>query len=213
MRILIIAPHPDDEVLGMGGTIKKLSKKNDILLTVVSEGATAQYSDKKMIKVRKNSCEKSSKILGISKINFLEFPDMKLENIPQLEINKKLEEIISEFNPKVVYTSPNNDLNLDHKKVFESTLVVTRPTSNNVKQVLSYELPGHKKIPFNSNIFENITKEIKYKIQAFKMYKTEVMKFPHPRSIEAIENLAIQRGVDAGLKRAEAFQLIRSIIE
>ena len=119
MRILIIAPHPDDEVLGMGGTIKKLSKKNDILLTVVSEGATAQYSDKKMIKVRKNSCEKSSKILGISKINFLEFPDMKLENIPQLEINKKLEEIISEFNPKVVYTSPNNDLNLDHKKVFE----------------------------------------------------------------------------------------------
>ena len=213
MRILIIAPHPDDEVLGMGGTIKKLSKKNDILLTVVSEGATAQYSDKKMIKVRKISCEKSSKILGISKINFLEFPDMKLENISQLEINKELEKIISKFDPKVVYTSPNNDLNLDHKKVFESTLVVTRPTSNNVKQVLAYELPGHKKIPFNSNIFEDITKEIKYKIQAFKMYKTEVMKFPHPRSIEAIENLAIQRGVDAGLKRAEAFQLIRSIIE
>ena len=209
---MIIAPHPDDEVLGMGGTIKKLSKKNDILLTVVSEGATAQYTDKKMIQIRKNSCKQAAKILGISEIKFLEFPDMKLENIPQLEINKKLENIISKFSPQIVYTSPNNDLNLDHKKVFESTLVVTRPISNKLKQVLAYELPGHKKNPFNPNVFEDISKELKYKIQAFKKYKTEIEKFPHPRSIEAIENLAIQRGIDSGLKRAESFQLIRSIV-
>ena len=213
MRIMIIAPHPDDEVLGMGGTIKKLSKKNNILLTIISEGATAQYTDKKMIQIRKDSCKKSAKILGISDMKFLEFPDMKLENIPQLKINKKLEEIISKFKPETVYTSPNNDLNLDHKKVFESTLVVTRPTSNNIKKVFAYELPGHKKNPFNPNVFEDISKEIKYKIQAFKKYKTEIMKFPHPRSIEAIENLAIQRGIDSGLKRAEAFQLIRSIVD
>ena len=128
MNILVISPHPDDEVLGMGGTIKKLSKKNRIILCVVSEGATAQYKDKKMIQVRRNACKKCSKILGISKTIFLDFPDMRL-NLSHLDINKKLEEIIKEFKPEVVYTAPRNDLNLDHQSVFDSTLVACRPKS------------------------------------------------------------------------------------
>ena len=86
MNILVIAPHPDDEVLGMGGTIKKLSKNNKIILCVVSEGATAQYNDKKMIQTRKNACKKCSKVLGISNTIFLNFPDMKL-SLSHLEIN------------------------------------------------------------------------------------------------------------------------------
>ena len=121
MNILVISPHPDDEVLGMGGTIKKLSKKNRIILCVVSEGATAQYKDKKMIQVRKNACKKCSKILGISKTIFLDFPDMRL-NLSHLDINKKLEKIIKEFKPEVVYTAPKNDLNLDHQFCHEILL-------------------------------------------------------------------------------------------
>ena len=97
-----------------------VSKKNKIVLCVVSEGATAQYKDKKMILVRKDACRKCSKILGISKVIFLDFPDMKL-NLSHLEINKKLERIIHDFKPEVVYTSPKNDLNLDHQAVFDST--------------------------------------------------------------------------------------------
>jgi len=210
MNVLVISPHPDDEVLGMGGTIKKLANnKNKIILCVVSEGASAQYSDEKMKKVRKESCKKSGKILGISKIHFLNFPDMKLGSIPHLEINQEIEKIIKKYKPKIVYTSPKNDLNKDHEEVFNSTLVSCRPQSG-VKQILSYELPGYNKYPLNVNTFENIEKEFSYKIKAFKMYKSEIMKFPHPRSFLAIENLSIYRGVQSGLKKAEAFELIKS---
>ena len=209
MNILVIAPHPDDEVLGMGGTIKKLSKKNKIILCVVSEGATAQYKDKKMIKVRRDSCKKTAKILGISQTVFLDYPDMRL-NLSHLDINKKLEEIIEKYRPEIVYTAPKNDLNLDHQMVFNSTLVACRPKSG-VKQILCYEIQGNTKVPFVPNVFENIEKEFSYKIKGFKMYKSEIEEFPNPRSIAAIENLAIQRGVESGTKKAEAFELIRVV--
>ena len=209
MKILVIAPHPDDEVLGMGGTIKKLSKKNKIILCVVSEGATAQYKDKKMIKVRRDSCKKTAKILGISQTIFLDYPDMRL-NLSHLDINKKLEEIIEKYKPEIVYTAPKNDLNLDHQMVFNSTLVACRPKSG-VKQILCYEIQGNTKVPFAPNVFENIEKEFPYKIKGFKMYESENEEFPNPRSIAAIENLAIQRGVESGTKKAEAFELIRVV--
>ena len=209
MNILVIAPHPDDEVLGMGGTIKKLSKKNKIILCVVSEGTTAQYKDKKMIKVRRDSCKKTAKILGISQTLFLDYPDMRL-NLSHLDINKKLEEIIEKYKPEIVYTAPKNDLNLDHQVVFNSTLVACRPKSG-VKQILCYETLGETKVPFVPNVFENIEKEFSYKIKGFKMYKSEIEEFPNPRSITAIENLAIQRGVESGTKKAEAFELIRVV--
>ena len=213
MNILVISAHPDDEVLGMGATIKKLSKTNKICLCVVSEGTSSQYSDKKMIKVRRDACKKSSKILGISDILFLDYPDMRLDTIPHLEINKELEKIIKKFKPRIVYSPPSHDLNKDHKKVFTSLLVVTRPFSSSVKKLLCYEIPGPTRTPFHPNVYENVVRFFSYKINAFKMYKSEVRKFPHPRSIEAIENLAIQRGVESSLKRAEAFQLISSIEE
>ena len=211
MKILVIAPHPDDEVLGMGGTIKKLSPKNNITLLIMTDGASAQYSDKKMIKVRKESCKKSSKILGISEIKFLNFQDMKLDSVPQLEINQEIEKIIKKIQPKIVFTSPKNDLNRDHDVTFNSTLVATRPSSSGVKKVFSYELPGYTKKPFSPNHYEDITKQFVHKIKAFKMYKSEIMKFPHPRSIESIENLAVYRGIQAGIAKAESFELIRNI--
>ena len=213
MNILVIAAHPDDEVLGMGGTIRKHTKKgNKVHLCVVSEGATAQYQNKKMVEVRRKACIKSCKILGISSFDFLEFSDMQLDSIPQLKINKQLERIVRKIKPDIVYTTPHNDLNKDHQIVFESTLVVTRPLSSKVKQILCYEIPNIIIKPFNPNLFENVSKEFSYKIKAFHAYKSEVERFPHPRSIESIESLASQRGIQAGVKRAEAFELIRCTI-
>lgn len=211
MNILIIAPHPDDEVLGMGATIKKLSKSNNVSLLVVSEGASSQYDDKKMISVRHNACLKASKFLGIKNIKFLDFPDMKLDTIPHIELNKKIEIIIEKLKPKIVYSPPDNDLNLDHQKVFNSTLVATRPYTSTVESLYCYELPGLVKKPFYPNVYVNIEKEFEYKIKSFKFYKSEIMPFPHSRSIKAIENLAIQRGVESGLKKAESFNLIKMI--
>jgi len=206
MNILVIAAHPDDEVLGMGATIKKLSKKNNVILCAVSEGVTAQYTEKSMIKKRRDACKKSSKILGISDIIFLDFPDQGLFAVHH-EINLQLEKIIKKYKPRIVYTTPN-DLNRDHQNVYESSLVVTRPHSSHVKQLLCYELPGQVNQQFQPNIYENVEKEFPYKIKAFKMYKEEVMKFPHPRSLIAIENLAIYRGIQVGLKKVESFKLI-----
>jgi len=213
VNILVTAAHPDDEVIGMGGTIKKLSKNNKIILCVVSEGASAQYTDKKMIKVRRDACKDSGKILGISEFIFLDFPDMRLDTIPHLEINRELEKIISKYTPKIVYSPPHHDLNKDHQKVYESCLISTRPSSSSVKQLLCYELPGIVKEPFHPNIYENIVKEMPFKIKAFKKYDSEVEKFPHHRSVESLENLAIQRGIECGHRKAEAFDLIRSILD
>ena len=213
MDILILAAHPDDESVGMGGTIKKLSKKNKIHLCVLTDGASAQYKDKKMILERRNACKKSGKILGISNYTFLDFPDMKLDSVSHLEINRELEKIIKKFNPKIVYTTSRHDINKDHQIVFESTLVVTRPQSSNVKQVYSYETAGMTITQFLPTVFEDISKEFKYKIKSIKMYKSEIRSFPHPLSLKAIENLAIQRGVECSLKKAEAFQLIRYIVD
>ena len=211
MNILILAPHPDDESIGMGGTIKKLSKKNNIHLCVLTDGAVFDSSGQKKILERKNACKNSGKILGISDYTFLDFPVMELESISHLEINRELEKIIKKFNPKIVYTTTRHDINKDHQIVFESTLVVTRPQSSNVKQVFSYETAGMTISGFSPTVFEDISKEFKYKIKSFRMYKSELRPFPHPRSIKAIENLAIQRGIESGTKKAEAFELIRFI--
>ncbi len=211
MNILILGAHPDDEVLGMGGTIKKLSKHNTIDLCIITDGASAQYSNKNMIEERRKNCLSSGKILGISKYHFLDYPDMKLDTIPLVEINKKIEKIIKKNKPEIVFTISNSDFNRDHQIVFESSLIVTRPHSSSVKQLISYELPGSKRKKFLPSIYENIEKEITYKIKAFKCYKSEINKFPHPRSIKAIENLSFQRGIESNLKNAEAFELVRRI--
>jgi len=212
MKILVLAAHPDDEILGMGSTIKKLThKKNKVELCVVSEGATAQYKNSKMIEVRKNACLKAGKLVGISKFHFLEFPDMKLDTVSNLEINKKLEKIIKQYKPEVVYTVSNNDLNKDHQIVYESALVVTRPTSSSVKQLISYEVPGYSKEAFEPNIYEDVEKYFKTKLEAFKFYKTEIEKNPHPRSLNAIKSWASFRGIESGLKKAEAFCLVKYI--
>lgn len=212
LDILVIAAHPDDEVLGMGGTIKKLVKNgNKVHLCVVTEGASAQYSDKKMIDVRKKLCLNAGKFLGITTFSFLDFPDMKLDSFPQLEINKKLEEVIKKINPTIIYTTPPHDLNKDHRLVFDSTLISARPMKSNVKSIFAYEIPGLTKEQFCPNVYENITHEIKNKIKAFQFYESEVMKFPNPRSVKAIESLALLRGVESGLLNAEAFRLIRAV--
>ena len=209
MNILIISAHPDDEVLGMGGTIKKMSKQgHNLQLCVVTEGSSAQYSDKKMIEIRKESCIKAGKFLGISTFDFLNFSDMGLDSIPQLEIIKKLENIIKRFNPEIVFTTPENDLHLDHKLVHKATIVACRP-KNKVRRVLSYEIPSPLIQQFNPNVFENIEMELDDKKNAFQFYESEIEDFPHPRSIEAINSLAKMRGFQSGFKSAEGFSLIQ----
>ena len=213
MNILIVVAHPDDETIGMGGTIKKLSKNNEITLCVVTDGASAQYDDKKMIKIRQDACKKAGKILGVSKFYFLDFPDMKLDSIPHVEINKSLEKIIKKINPSILYSTPYNDLNKDHSIVFDSCSVISRPLSSKIKKFFCFETGGRCKTQFNPNTYVDISKEFSFKLKAFQQYKSEVNPFPHTRSIKFIESLSYVRGVESGFKNAEAFELIKNFID
>ena len=211
MKILVLSAHPDDETFGMGGTIRKYSDLGaEIEIFVVTDGASAQYSDKKMIEVRKESCLQAGKKLGVKNCTFLNFPDGKLDTIPTLDVTKKIEEKISSMKPQIIFTTPDNDGHQDHKKVHDCTLIAARPKAFKVEKIIQYELLSTNKTNFNPNIFLDISNEFESKISAIKEYDSEIEDFPHVRSIKAIEALANLRGVESGMEKAEAFKIIRS---
>ncbi len=222
MNILIIAPHPDDEVLGCGGTIAKHKKQGDkIYLCIVTRAYTPDWSEE-FIKNRAEEIKKANKILGIKKTYFLNFPTVKLDTISQKKINDALIKIVKEIKPEIVYIPWGGDLNKDHRLVFEASLVATRPSTNSsVKKLLSYEtlsetewgtsLARNVNEVFIPNVYINISNTLKNKLKAMSCYQSELKKSPHPRSLEIIEALAKKRGSEAGLKFAEAFMLIREI--
>lgn len=234
MKILIFAAHPDDEVLGMGGTMKKLSKSgNDLKIIFMSTGILARRDiesqrfrqvftnewmekNEKKIKSLRHDAKKSGKILGVDKIEFMDFPDNEMDTISNLQITKTIENEITKFKPKVVYMPTKFDVNVDHQAVYNATVTATRPRKNSiVKEVISFEIPSSTEWYFPSeyspNIFVDITKEIKYKLSALKKYKNEIEEFPHPRSIIALEAIARRWGSVSGFEYAESFSLVRKL--
>ncbi len=218
MKILVIAPHPDDEVLGCGGTITKHTKEGgEVYLCIVTKAYTPEWSEE-FIKNRLKEIEKANKILGIKKTYFLDYPTVKLDTIPQKELNEAISKVVNEVNPDVVYIPHKGDLNKDHRLVFESTLVATRPINRKVKRILSYETLsetewGQPIEPFIPNVYIDISETFEAKVEAMKAYENELKQYPHPRSLEIIEALAKKRGSEIGVNFAEAFILIREIIE
>jgi len=235
LNILVIAAHPDDEVLGLGGTIKKLSKNgNNVKIVIMATGIKARRSknysnsekyeiDEKIsddldfqIQLLRKESIKSSKILGAKSIDFLNFPDNEMDTVSLLEVTKSIEKIISNFKPEIVYTHTNFDVNIDHRICNQATLVATRPQAKNkVKEVLSYEVPSSTEwyfpSSFSPNVFVNISNEISAKKNALKCYTNEIENFPHPRSVEAIDAISKKWGSVSGFKHAEAFYLLRKL--
>lgn len=218
MKILVIAPHPDDEVLGCGGTIAKHTMCNEeVCLCVVTKGYAPDWSEE-FLKNRPKEIKKANKILGIKKTYFLDFPTVKLDTISQKELNEAISRVIKEVKPDVLYIPHKGDLNKDHRLIFEASLVAARPINCSVKKILSYETLsgtewGQTIEPFIPNVYVDISKTFETKIKAMKAYKSELKQYPHPRSLEVIEALAKKRGSEVGVKLAEAFVLIRQIIE
>jgi LmbE family N-acetylglucosaminyl deacetylase len=217
LKYLIICAHPDDETLGLGGTIKILNKKKaDISCLVFTEGESAREKSLRRIKDRENQSKKASKILGINQIQFLRYKDQQLDMVPVVELAQKIELKIKKLKPKVVFTHFWGDVNQDHRKLFEATLIACRPTpSSSVKELICYETPSSTEWgieSFNPNYFVDIDKELEIKIKAFKQYKNEIATFPHPRSIKSITNRAAYWGSKVGIKNAEAFIKVRELI-
>lgn len=235
MKILVIAAHPDDEILGMGGTIKKYTDaKNTVKIVIMATGIFARRSSnlknssnysmtEKEIKTAELQLKKlrvqaknAAKIVGVSDVEFLDFPDNEMDTISNLQVTKSIENIIEKFNPEIVYTHSQNDVNIDHKIIHNATITATRPKSKtSIKSVFSFEIPSSTEWNFESsfspNVFVDISKELSKKVKAMESYKSELRKFPHPRSKEGLEAIAKRWGTVSGFNAAEAFCLIREL--
>jgi len=215
-NVLVVAAHPDDEVLGCGATIARHVYNGDqVRVVFLADGFSSRESDKD----RDDSAEKASKVLGCQQPVFLRFPDNRLDSVSLLEIVQKIEEVIYSYNPSIVYTHHFGDLNVDHKIAHKAVITACRPQpSLCVKEVYSFETLSatHWNSPsmgsaFNPNYFISVGEFIDKKIEALRCYDKEIRDYPHARSYEAVESLLQLRGSTVGLNKAEAFFVERLI--
>ena len=219
-KILIICAHPDDEVLGMGGTIPLLKNQGcEVNLVIVTDGVSAQYpQDEEMRIRRKESLKASSKVLGIDNFFQLSFPDMRLDGINQIEINMEISKIVKEFGIDTIFAHHQYDVNLDHQIIYKSALVISRPHQlSTIKNFLTFyvnsssewggKTPNHMFCP---NVFFDVSTTIHKKLEALDCYKDEIKEFPHPRSKKAILARGEVNGSESGYNYAEGFMLVFS---
>ena len=234
MNVLIIAAHPDDEILGMGGTIAKHASQHDnVTIVYMATGITArrdplesepeiknipekiQEKWQQEIKKLQQDAKKSAKLLKVKNVKFFDFPDNEMDGIHLLKVVKVIEKEIESVKPDVIYTNHYSDLNVDHKVVYNATLAACRPSSFPVKEIISFEVLSSTEwsypYNFNPNYFINIEKYLEKKIKAMELFTSEIRKFPHPRSSKNIKYVAGRWGSVSGFKAAEAFELIRQI--
>jgi len=225
MCILVISAHPDDEVLGCGGTIVKLIKKgHEVFIAILGEGITSRFdkqeqTDLSQVYKLHDKSKKVAKYLGAKDLFFMNLPDNRFDTIPLLDIVKKIENLIEKTKPEIVYTHHGGDLNIDHNITFRATITATRPMKGcTVKELYTYEVPsstewafGKFNQAFQPNVFVDISNTLENKIFAMKIYDEEVRQFPHPRSTENVIALAQKWGSSVGLLSAEAFELVRYI--
>lgn len=213
--VLVIGAHPDDEVLGVGGTLAKHSALGDeVHILIITEGASHQYPNTDLIEQKRREAKNCANRLGAKEVHFGDLPDMRLDDTPHVEINSVIEQTCSEVEPDIVYTHSRREINRDHIEVHDSTLVATRPTSG-ISTVLAYETPSSTDYStnlngFTPNLFVDITDYIDTKIEAFEQYESEIRDYPHSRSVDALRSIAKTRGVASGSKAAEAFEILRS---
>lgn len=219
--ILVIAAHPDDEVLGCGGTIAKLAKKgNKVNVAFLCDGELSRASKftkvtKKNILDRKKAAEKACKILGAKKPTFADFLDNQLDSVPLLKVVQSVEGLINKYSPNTIFTHYGGDLNIDHSIVNKAVITACRPQVDCcVKKILFFEVPSSTEWNFSDTIKsfrpnwnEDIGSFLKIKLKALECYGKEIKRWPHPRSIKGVEILSQYRGSVVGYKAAESFVL------
>lgn len=225
MRILVIAAHPDDEVYGMGGTIAKLaSQGHEVHVLIVTDGCTAQYAGRpdlqEIIEKKHREAIEANTLLGVKQVHFGTFPDMKLDTVAHVEVNRLIEETVDQVRPDTVYTHFYGDVNLDHQMVYRSTLVAVRPVPGQcVKALYAYYVPSSTEwspqlahTVFLPNTMADITGFEAQKGQALLAYQTEARAYPHPRSAQYVRETDRARGLQWGMGSSEAFMLLRKIM-
>ena len=225
-KILIIAAHPDDEVLGVGGTIAVHRAKGDeVNILILAEGLTSRETvrdrDGKIEELSELalSANKAHKILGSTSLELLDLPDNRMDSMDLLDVVKIIEERIEKYQPEIIYTHHSGDLNIDHRVCHNAVVTACRPQPGYcVKELIffevpsgtDYQIPGSAQ-PFVPNYFIDISSVLNLKLAALDAYSSEMREFPHTRSLEALEALAKVRGASVGLPAAEAFIIGRKI--
>ena len=221
MKVLVFAPHPDDEILGVGGTIaKRTQNKDEVYVCVVTRGVMPLYDDAG-IQIIQAQCREADRKLGVSKTIFLDFPAVMLETVPRYEFNGRISEVVQQIKPDEVYIPHRGDMQLDHKMVVDATMVALRPKyAHAIKRIYAYETLSETgwDIPntvneFIPNVYENISGTLQVKLDAMAVIQSQLAPFPAARSLEAIEYLAKYRGSTINCFAAEAFALIREYKE
>lgn len=226
MRVLVVVAHPDDEVLGCGGTIAwHADQGHEVLIYIMAEGATSRFAapDRNAISSELEGLRKSAiqaaAILGATVI-FGNYADNRMDSVDLLDVIKSVESVVDEFRPDKIYTHHVGDINIDHQIVHKAVVTACRPLPGQVvRSLLFFEVPSSTEwqspatgLTFAPNWFVSIDTTLERKIQALKAYEVEMRDFPHSRSITAVEHLAGWRGACAGVLTAEAFMLGRMIV-
>jgi LmbE family N-acetylglucosaminyl deacetylase len=226
--ILVVAAHPDDEILGVGATVARHVAEGDkVYAMILGEGQTSRGEHREdvnnsVVAELHNNTMESAKAVGYSEVFFADFPDNRFDEVDLLDIVKVVEKKIRELKPEIVYTHYSGDLNVDHQYTARAVLTATRPIGDySVNEIYAFETLSSSEWnfdytaqpAFSPNVFIDITKYYPQKEQAMKCYVSELCQFPHPRSIEGMDTLSKTRGMAAGMKRAEAFMLVRRTVK
>lgn len=219
-RVMVIAAHPDDELLGVAGTLAKhVSLGDEVRAVVVSEGASSRYAEGVDNELQAAG-RRAAAHLGLASIEFLGLPDQRLDSLPILEVIRDVERRVSAFAPHVVYTHHWGDVNRDHSVVSEAVTVACRPIGADYPtEVLCFETPSSTEwsIPspekaFVPNVFVDVTDTLEKKLSAMAFYDTELRPYPHPRSLDALRARAAYWGQQVTRPYAEAFVLLRRVL-
>jgi LmbE family N-acetylglucosaminyl deacetylase len=226
MTVLVIAAHPDDEVLGCGGTIARHAAGGDeVHIAILGEGISSRHARRgdappdDLHRLQEHA-RAAANLLGARSVSFGGLPDNRFDQLALLDVVKQVEAWLGEMRPEAVYTHHPGDLNVDHGVTFRAVLTATRPGAAGVRvaDLYAFEVPSstdwafHRVGPaFHPNVFVNVAAGLEQKIAAMECYESERRSAPHPRSPDMLRATAARWGSVAGMSYAEAFELIRSL--
>ena len=223
MKILTVAAHPDDEILGCGGTVARLvSQGAEAYSLILGEGVTSRDAkrdtkkDEEEVAKLKIQAQKANRILGVKEVFFSDFPDNRFDTVPLLDIVKTIEKFKNETKPDIIFTHHEKDLNVDHQITYKAVVTATRPLKGEtVKEIYSFEIPSSTEwsypLNFSPDVFWGIAETMNIKVEALQKYKTELRPYPYPRSLESVKLIAKTWGMKAGIDYAETFKAVRII--
>lgn len=225
MNVLCVVAHPDDEVLGVGGTLARHADRgDDVHVCILSDGVTSRYDESEAelgekVNRRKTNARQACETLGIKTVSFYKFPDNKFDTVPLLDIVQTIESELEKAAPSRIYTHHYGDLNIDHELTCRAVMTAARPLPDtNIEQILGFETLSSTEwaIPTASNSFQpetfvDISKYLESKVEALRYYEDELRQHPHPRCIKSVQQNGELWGAKAGIAVAEPFELLRMI--